>query len=160
MTIKTKRILGLKLGQIQVHITMTCVWRSTILSWYIPVFWASIIKPWRQATRANKQKFIRNLSMSLRDRDYHEPLSLNYYIKSKYLVLLFSKKKRFKLFLLRLASHVTHNTLWSFFFHQYLTSHWPWPFYFLRRCRKYQERADSNYLVSSYRKACSPSVLL
>ena len=31
MTIKTKRILGLKLGQIQVHIIMTCALRSAIL---------------------------------------------------------------------------------------------------------------------------------
>ena len=30
LTIKTKRILGLKLGQIQVHIIMTCAWQSTI----------------------------------------------------------------------------------------------------------------------------------
>ena len=28
LTIKTKRILGLKLGQIQIHIIMTCAWRS------------------------------------------------------------------------------------------------------------------------------------
>ena len=30
LTIKTKRILGLKLGQIQVHIIMTCALRSAI----------------------------------------------------------------------------------------------------------------------------------
>ena len=30
LTIKTKRILGLKLGQIQVHIIMKCAWRSAI----------------------------------------------------------------------------------------------------------------------------------
>ena len=30
LTIKTKRILGLKLGQIQLRIIMTCAWRSAI----------------------------------------------------------------------------------------------------------------------------------
>ena len=31
LTIKTKRILGLKLGQLQIHIIMTCALRSAIV---------------------------------------------------------------------------------------------------------------------------------